>query len=509
MLSRFFSSLRGLPSPEARTDATLADVVDSASRSLHQTSQRHRPSPQALLEGQAPASRQETLVWLVQAFDVMHFTDNLLFDTQLLLDRYYSSLPKEDIVGGASQRKLLAAVCMALKTGSPVDTQMPLRQVVMHLGRDQVPFEEVMTAELSMLKKLRFVVGTPTAKDFLEALSTRLNGDRVTGACRSLADFLLQLTLVDATLHYRYAHAALAAATMVLALQATRAPPVAYVAVLEDLALHCPEAASPHGLLMQCVSAVHLLWTRSVGTSHLEQNLYSRHLCAKFARPGNHQVSTLVPPQLPPSSLPPVQSWSSHAGLAQDDVDEAVGVVHQSLSIDAQKHSESKEDSRRHSRCARCGQVWHLPEPQNGVCPECGVLVEILEDAQWTVSLAARLRSLAESSWRVRCVLVRHNWNAGRFRRPPDREQLLRDLVRAGARARPERAASRGPTTKARELRLTSVCGGTPTTAATSPAHTPSGELQRRRRAASCAGRCGGQRSTSTLCGASLNTRSP
>lgn len=492
-LSRFFASMRTAASPEQRIESTLADVVDSASKSMHLSSMKHRPSAQALLEGQGALVRQETLVWLVQAFDVMHFNDNLLFDTQLLLDRYYSSPPLEDNHNGASQRKLLAAVCIALKTGSPVDTQMPLRQVVMHLGRDQVPFDEVLAAELAILKKLRFVVGTPTAKEFLEALSTRLGNDRISAAGRSLADFLLQLTLVDATLHYRYAHLFLAAASLFLALHATRAPPAAYLVVLEDLNVHSPDALTMQGVLMQCCAALHCLWTRCVNGNPHEQNLYARHLCAKFARVGHNQVSTLAPPQFPPSSLPPVQSWCP-PGLQQDDVEEAVSCVHQSLTLDAPS---GKEEPRRHSRCPRCSGLWLLPEPSNGVCPECGVLVEVLEDAQWAVSLANRLRSLAESSWKVRCVLVRHNWANGRFRRPPDREQLLRDLVRAGACVQPKRTASRGPS-KAREVRLSG--------ASVSTASANSRDLATRRRAASC----GGQRCSSSLRSTcSVNMRSP
>merc|ERR1719323_2982681 len=177
---------------------------------------------------------------------------------------------------------------MALKTGSLVDNQLPLRQLVTHLGRDQVPFDEVLVAELAILKKLRFDVGTPTARDFLEALSTRLNGERASGVLQSLADFLLQLTLVDAGLHYRYPHAVLAAAVLVLALHATRTPPPAYMALLEDLALHCPEAAAPSGPLMQCCAAVHVLWVRSAG-GH-DQSNYSRHVCAKFSRKDHHNV---------------------------------------------------------------------------------------------------------------------------------------------------------------------------------------------------------------------------
>jgi hypothetical protein len=384
-LARFFANLYDSADRELRTDAALSDVVDSALRSLHQVSQRHKPSPQALLEGVAPASRQEMLVWLVQAFEVMHFSDNLLYETALLLDRYYASQPPpEDGIGGA-QRKLLAAVCTSLKIGAPIEQlQLPLREVVTHLGRAQVPFDAVLVAELAMLRQLRFQVGTPTAKEFLEALATRLD---IASACNSLAEFLLQLTLIDVPLHYRHPHAILAASALALALHTTRAPHETYVALLEDLALHCPADVHNHQhLLVQCSSALHALWTHSVG-SHSQPSMYAQELCKKFSRASHHRASSVVPPTFSLSSVPPAQSWGLPLGspAAQEELDEAITLVNKSLAND---------------------------------------------DPRWANTLGERLRSLADNSWKLRWVLARHGWNSGRFRVTPDREQLLRDLMR-------------------------------------------------------------------------------
>lgn len=535
-LSRFLGSLRNLPNVDARADASLADVADSAMRCLHQSSQRYKPSVQLLLEGLPPADRQETLVWLVQAFDVMHFTDATLFDTALLLDRYYACLPREEIRGGGSQRKLLAAVCMALKTGSQEDMQFSLRQVVTHLGQDQVPFREVLEAELVMLKKLKFTIGTPTARDFVEALRTRLlNCERNTGC---LADFLLQLTLADAHLHYKYPHSVLAGAALSLALFATRAPPTAYVALLEDLALQSPESAAPNGQLVPCCAEIHLLWVQSFNGQEIPTATYAKHLYAKFSRASHQNVSTLVPPALPPLSLPPVQSWAhaplpghspglgghspGHApglgqppartaltvdnsdtpaasgrGQMQEELQDALNIVRQSLI--AAHHSpsgtteasggssRSSKEGRRHSaesKCVRCGRQWqHHPLEPRGCCPECGgvgcaaddPLLETLSHQMerltlqrtgahgsqgsehhgdqtpnhWSTILATRLRGPAESNWKVRCVLARHGWASGRFRRTPDREQLLRDLARtaqvAGTAGRSSSSAAAAP----------------------------------------------------------------
>jgi len=254
---------------------------------MHLSSQKHKPDVNALLEGLSAADRQETLVWVVEAFDVMHFNDSLLFDTALILDRYYAALPREDNRICGTQRKLLAAVCMALKTGAPVDTQLSLRDLIKHLGRDSVPFDEVLSAEIIMLRKLRFHISTPSAREFLEALMTRLNTGRMQGACRSLAEFLMQLTLVDANLHYRFPHAVLAGACIALALHAMPAdmqvPLSSYTVLMEDVALHCPEAFGPHNLLMQAVFALHAHWLRCM-TAGNEQSAYARHLCNKFNR---------------------------------------------------------------------------------------------------------------------------------------------------------------------------------------------------------------------------------
>jgi len=432
-LARHLVTLRGM-TPERRTDAALADLAEQVSRSLHQVAERHKPNPRNLLEGLPPADRQETLVWLVQAYDVMNFTDGALFDTALLLDRYYAAQPREDSRGGSSQRKLLAAVCMALKTGSE-DTQLPVRQVVAHLGRDQVPFDEVLAAELAMLKKLKFFVGTPTARDFLEALSTRLHGDRGThGVCANLAEFLLQLTLCNADLHYKYAHAVLAAGCLALALFATSAPPSAYVVLLEDLALHCPESASPHGMLVLACADLHQLWIQSVSWSE-QQNArsFARNVCTKFSHASRQSVSNLPVPEGCPVSFPPVQSWVPTG----DDLQEAVMILQHS--IDANEFDTS--------RCARCDRTWRMPEPHGGLCTSCGSEVSMersraQEEAMWTSSLAAQLRPAAESSYRVRTVLTRHGWANGRFRRPPDRQRLHLDLIRASRGRNTERPAS-------------------------------------------------------------------
>jgi len=277
-----------------------------------------------------------------------------------------------------------------------------------------------------MLKKLRFNVGTPTARDFLEALSLRVYGFDHVLSCGadfvvSLAELLLQLTLGEINLHHRFPHAVLAASTLALALYTVHAPSAAYVALLEDLALHVPDASAPFGIMVQCCDALHLSWVRSVGGG--DDSKYVQFLlCNKFARVSHHAVASTAPPSLPPPAFPPLQAWPSSREIAgQDKLEDAINAVHQSLKT---------EEKSCYTKCSRCHRTWYLLDHVT-VCPECNSAVEPLEDLHWASLLSMRLRGPAEASFRVHSVLARHGWSNSHFRKPPDRETLLRDLVRA------------------------------------------------------------------------------
>eukprot|EP00929_Paragymnodinium_shiwhaense_P087677 TRINITY_DN4781_c0_g2_i1.p1 TRINITY_DN4781_c0_g2~~TRINITY_DN4781_c0_g2_i1.p1 ORF type:complete len:686 (+),score=144.81 TRINITY_DN4781_c0_g2_i1:151-2208(+) len=302
-LSRFFSSHRAAESPEVRVDACLADVAEPGFRSLHEASQRHKPSVPILLEGVSLEDRAETLVWIVKAFEVMRFGDSLLYESQTLLDRYYASAPREEVRGSA-QCKLLASVCITLKAGSPVDMQrMTFRDMIHRMGRGTVAFQDVVCAELAILKKLGFRVGTPTARDFLEALGSRLRGmERMSRACWNLAEYLLQLTLVDPRLHYRFPHCVLAASAFTLAMYTLRAPASAFAALADDVALCDADAAlMPDTGVVPCCAALHRLWLSNCNAHN--QTQYGRALVAKFP-----EVAAVPPPERPPQMMPTVST---------------------------------------------------------------------------------------------------------------------------------------------------------------------------------------------------------
>lgn len=388
---QFFAARRDNSSPEERADACLVEVVDSALHVQHQVAEKHRPLAEKILEGIPAAHRQETLQWLLQAFDVMHFNDSLVFDAALVLDRYYAN-GQTDESPGAAQRILLASVCTALKTGSPVEMQLPLKQMVMHLGRDQVPFEEVLVAELLMLRKLKFHVGTPTARDFMEGMWARLEKESKNEACWHLAEFLLQLAIIDAPLFYKFPHAILSSSCLVLAFQTTRAPQSVYSAMLEDLALQLGDDVQPRQVMLDCVQRIHQHWVRCLAAT--EPNTFVAHLCKKFSFPKRHSVSSFAPPSAPPVSIQPA-ACPAAPGFG-DELEEAILLVQQSI---------------------QCREAF-------GAAVDYGS-----PSAPWAATLAARLSGSAERSVRLKSVLARHGWgSAGRFRRPPDLEALLRDL---------------------------------------------------------------------------------
>jgi len=428
-LSQYLGTMQDIPSIEARANACLADLADSALRSLHEVSEQYRPrNAGALAEGAAAGDRLETLAWLVQAFEVMQFSDPCLFDTAMLLDRYYSSPPREETRDGGSQRKLLAAVCLALKVGSAEDLKFPLRQVVTHLGRDRVPFAEVLEAEMVMLRKLRFCVSTPTVHDFLDGLSTRLQPWNI--KCTILADFLLQLSLVDAHLLYRYPHSVLAAAALAMALYALRAGPALYQVLFEDLQLHCPEGQdSLEDQVLPCCRDLHVLWVQGVGPHRVPIQTYTQHVCNKFAKnTPRDAVSTMMPPVIAPLLLPP-----------RMDIQDAMSIVCQSAVLCASGEAERMpaQDS---SMCLRCGRAMHKGRDGAVACLECGPVVgnawelrERQHGERYDAAVGARLRSLAESSPKIQSIFARHGWSAGHFRLAPDRRHLLRDLELEGS----------------------------------------------------------------------------
>lgn len=257
---------------------------------------------------------QETLCWLLWALGALSVPDSVLFDAVILLARYYAMLPAREVPAN-EQQQLLAAVVIAMKVqtrelearGVPeivAALQMGVRAEAKH------SFESVMQMEMTMLQAFDFHVGTPTAHDVLEMLCLRDGADV---PWRILAQFLLQLTLGDVSLHFGYSPGVLAASCVALALWSTCAPSADFEILQEDFAA---SGAGDMDSLAGCRFDIHQLWTRSVvwtpGQPLWTCTNYARFLCAKFGRAG----LALAPPASPPPQITPPRNQAGRGGGA-------------------------------------------------------------------------------------------------------------------------------------------------------------------------------------------------
>lgn len=408
----------------------------------------------------------------------MRFGDGLVFDTVLLLDRFYTQQPKQE-KPQLAQRRLLAAVCTSLKLGPPLETLYSLKDLVTHLGREAVPFGEVLQAELSMLRALRFQTGTPTAHDLMEQLCQRLRATTPMGwsedFCWHLASFLLQIVLLDANLFYRFSHIVLAASCLRLALLANDAPRETMTALMQDLALHLQESDTLQQSLDNCSEKVHQMWLRCNGD--LRQAPYILHLNRKFAAGSRQGVSQITPM----STYSALYTRSAPKAISTSKVDfspasrltpsTASPTTSSSASTESPSNPSSAASASSTSSATRTGFPNHdgyrfgsfassstdsallcgeRRRPSRSAMSDIDEAIAIVHQSlvavrdghhkegsqSWVSPLAARLSNVADTSFRVKTVLTRHGWSCGRFRRCPDREQLLRELREARGTSR-------------------------------------------------------------------------
>lgn len=302
-LAAHFARLASADSVEVREGAALGGLCDSVLRALHEAAESNRPQVDALLAALPDQDRRENVMWLLQAFDVLGFSDEAFAQAILVLDRYYSREgPWSAMSASETQPMLLASACLALKVGLVEDAAAPMWRVVSSLSRGQVPCSSVMTAEFVILRKLGFVVDTPTALDHLAFLAVRQVAFDVRS--QSLANYLVQLSLPEALMHYEYPLAILAAAALTLALSTLQVPAVAYDALLEDLALCFPEGEDLALLLVPACGALHTLWVQSLAWPAAPIAEYAQCLRRKFSRPAHHRVAGFPPPASPPFASP-------------------------------------------------------------------------------------------------------------------------------------------------------------------------------------------------------------
>lgn len=228
---------------EQKADSCLQDLCHSMLRSSQEESKRSTPSASSILRNLRAEDRETTLLWLFQVCATVNIQDSVLYLSVLLLDRFCASLvvpiPLERL-----QLVTVAIISISLKVNGAVDESAKspkMQNLLLHLGQHQFTMPQINSAEHEVLRRLDFSVTMPSAVDFLDTFllpHCSLEGMRVSPVL-CLAKFCLQLSLLDAPLHYRYPHSVLAAGAMHVALWCTQTDPEHTSALLEDAATCC------------------------------------------------------------------------------------------------------------------------------------------------------------------------------------------------------------------------------------------------------------------------------
>lgn len=233
---------------DSETNAALHDLAPSVLQSLHAHSERHRPKASDIMRRLGPEEREQAIMWLFQVCNAVGIQDSVLYLTVLLLDRYCAAA-KSSLDLGRLHMLIIAMVGISLKMNGAVDehSKTPkLQDLLEHLGRPCHTLTEIFKAEHEVLKALRFEVSMPTAAEFLDAYAlpfTTASEPDGTSPVHCLARFLLQMSLLDMQMQYRYPHAVLAAGAMYVALWCTQVGPEHFLALLNNVAV-CYGAAS-------------------------------------------------------------------------------------------------------------------------------------------------------------------------------------------------------------------------------------------------------------------------
>lgn len=231
---------------EYAADAALGDLVHKIMRSCHLQSERCIPDAKAVLKNLPAKEREQALQWLFQVAAGVNFQDSVLHLSVLLLDRYVATLshpvPLEHL-----QLVIVAVLSIALKMNGAVDpnSRPPrLQDVLVHIVQNRFSIHQIFSTEHDVLRALGFAVSQPTAADLLDtfliphkpAHQPASQQSPMSSPVQCMAQFLLQLSLLDAPLHYRYSQSVLAAGALYVALWCTQHGQKHVLALLDDVA---------------------------------------------------------------------------------------------------------------------------------------------------------------------------------------------------------------------------------------------------------------------------------
>jgi len=273
MLQRsLFTGVQAGGCVENLADLDLRDLAKGGSllRSRHQESELSRPEAEAVLNRLPASEREQVVLWLVQVCTLRQLPDSVLHSAVLLLDRFVAAV-KEPLHLHRLHLRVLAILGITLKisgtSAGAAGRPGRLRELLLNLSQGQYTMTQIVEAEIEVMQVLGFVVAAQSPLDFLESLSlpyqpppaapviqhpaggspnsaSSSSSDGTISPVLCLATFLLQLSLGDSELLYKYPHVVLAAGALHVALWCTKASPACSAALLMDVATTLSEESS-------------------------------------------------------------------------------------------------------------------------------------------------------------------------------------------------------------------------------------------------------------------------
>lgn len=289
-------------------EASLADIIAPVMQFESALSSSARPQAEAVERSFGQFHRNELVSWMVQTFQILQFDDALLHSVMMNFDRYNSSREarSEPVSMNNTQLNLLATISIEFKLAfSSCSSELGCgrwQRLLSHLCHDTVSLRDILITESEVLVELGWRVGTPTALTFLREFCLRDSplDDVSAPECKAynMALFLLELSLVDPSLHYGGSHPLLAAGALSAALRALGAPRERHEALLEDVATSCPDPEGSDGPLegsvLDCEEKLVSLW-HSLSTGSGPEGEVYRALMNKFGQSSRHNVASLSP----------------------------------------------------------------------------------------------------------------------------------------------------------------------------------------------------------------------
>jgi len=219
------SLLTASPSPDASNDLALRLL-----KTGHEQSMRHLPTASAILKHSDEPEHLASVNWILRATSCFSIPDEVACSAVLLFDRYCAACQGRKAPESLSV-VALACISTALKVHGEIGNRPwwdsirhCLHRVLQQLCHGNLSAREIFAAENQVLRVLGFCVTSPSPLELVDALLGRLGGafdsDKTRKSrLRLLAAFLVQLSLADVWLQYRYPHMTLAASAISIALQ--------------------------------------------------------------------------------------------------------------------------------------------------------------------------------------------------------------------------------------------------------------------------------------------------